>query len=57
MIFSRPVTYLSWQVKSTDGKAHEVQLYYDNTAELVVSNAKTEKVTWSTERFGDVEAL
>ena len=21
MIFSRPVTYLSWQVKSTDGKA------------------------------------
>ena len=57
MIFSRPVTYLGWQVKSTDGKAHTVQLYYDNTAELVVNNPKTEKVTWSAERFGDVEAL
>ena len=57
MIFSRPVTYLSWQVKSTDGKAHTVQLYYDNTAELVVNNPKTEKVTWSAERFGDVDAL
>ena len=57
LIFSRPVTYLSWQVKSTDGKPHAVQLYYDNTAELVVGNTKTEKVAWSAERFGNVEAL
>ena len=57
MVFSRPLTYLSWQVNTTDGKSHAVQLYYDNTAELVVNNAKTEKVTWSKEKFGDVDAL
>jgi Domain of unknown function (DUF4965)/Domain of unknown function (DUF5127)/Domain of unknown function (DUF1793)/Domain of unknown function (DUF4964) len=57
MIFSRPITYLSWQVKATDGKSHDVQLYYDNTAELVVNNVKTEKVTWLKDKFGDVDAL
>ena len=55
MVFSRPVTYLSWQVKSTDGKSHAVQLYYDNTAELVVNNNKTRKSIGLPERFGNVE--
>jgi len=56
-VFSRPVTYLTWQVSSADGKAHDVQVYYDNTAELVVNNPRTEKVSWSREKFGDIEAL
>ncbi len=57
MIFSRPVAYLTWQVSSIDGKEHDVQVYYDNTAELVVHSPKTEKVTWSSEKFGDISAL
>ncbi|MGA2497780.1 MAG: DUF4965 domain-containing protein [Tepidisphaeraceae bacterium] len=57
MIFSRPVTYLTWQTAAIDGKEHDVQIYYDNTAELVVNNAKSEKVTWSAEKFGDISAL
>jgi Glutaminase A six helical-hairpin domain/Domain of unknown function (DUF5127)/Domain of unknown function (DUF4964) len=44
-VLSRPVTYLIWQVHSLDGKPHQVQIYYDNTAELVV-NKPDEAVTW-----------
>jgi len=44
-ILSRPVTYLTWQVHSLDGKQHQVEIYYDNTAELVV-NTPEEAVTW-----------
>ena len=36
MVFSRPVTYLTWRVGSADGREHDVQIYYDNRAELVV---------------------
>lgn len=57
MVFSRPVTYLTWQAASVDGKKHEVQIYYDNTAELAVNNPREEKVVWSSEKFGNVSAL
>lgn len=57
MVFSRPVTYLTWQVEALDSKTHGVQIYYDNTAELAVNNALTEKVTWSNEKFGAVTAM
>ena len=36
MAFSRPVTYLTWTVRSIDGKKHAVKLYYDNSAEICV---------------------
>jgi hypothetical protein len=44
-VLSRPVTYLTWEVHSLDGKQHRIEIYYDNTAELVV-NTPDEKVTW-----------
>ncbi len=44
-LLARPVTYLTWDVRSIDGKEHEVGLYYDNSAELVV-NRITEEVVW-----------
>jgi hypothetical protein len=56
-ILSRPITYLCWNVHSTDGQTHQVDLYYDNTAELTVNNPRTERVTWSTETFKEVTAL
>jgi ubiquinone/menaquinone biosynthesis C-methylase UbiE len=45
-LISRPVTYLTWDVWSVDGRDHEVSLYYDNTAELAVNEAK-QAVRWS----------
>ncbi|MBM4161881.1 MAG: DUF4965 domain-containing protein [Ignavibacteria bacterium] len=51
-IISRPVAYVSWQVRSIDGKEHAVSIYYDNSAELVVNTAD-QRVTWS--RFQNKE--
>src|SRR5579884_1536223 len=36
-VLARPITYLSWGVRSTDGKDHQVSIFYGNTAELVVN--------------------
>jgi len=55
-ILSRPVTYLTWTVKATDGARHAVQIYYDNTAELVVDQP-SQNVVWSAERIGRLAAL
>ena len=45
-VLSRPVTYLTWDLRSTDGKTHDATVYYDNSAELVVNEPKQE-VVWS----------
>ncbi|MGQ9576743.1 MAG: glutaminase domain-containing protein [Thermoguttaceae bacterium] len=42
----RPVSYLVWEVSSLDGRPHKVELYYDNSAELVVDKA-SQPVVWS----------
>lgn len=55
-VLSRPVTYLTWSVNSLDGKAHEVSIYYDNTAALVV-NTPGELVTWSRETANGLNVL
>lgn len=55
-VLSRPVTYLTWTVRSLDGKQHRVRLYYDNTGELVV-NTPDELVTWSQASNTDLDML
>src|SRR5260370_40361610 len=30
---SRPLTYLTWELDSADGKPHKIELYFDATAE------------------------
>ena len=45
-LVSRPVTYLTWEARSIDGQKHGVEVYYDNSAELVVNDAK-QPVEWS----------
>ncbi len=45
-VLSRPVTYLTWTVRSIDNQSHDVQIYYDNTAELVVTDPN-QQVVWS----------
>ena len=36
-LLSRPVTYLSWEVASVDGRPHQVQVYFDCGAEIAVN--------------------
>ena len=38
-ILSRPVTYITWEARATDGKAHEVALYLHIQGEWVVNTA------------------
>ena len=55
-LVARPATYLAWEVRSTDGKEHEVSIYYDNSAELVV-NTWQQKVVWSRPRVEGLDVL
>jgi hypothetical protein len=44
-VLSRPVTYITWKVESTDFKTHDIRLYFDCGSELAVN--KTEQlITW-----------
>lgn len=52
-VLSRPVTYLNWAVRSVDGRNHEVQLYFDASAQLAVDNDQ-QQVVWGTSRAGDL---
>ena len=55
-LMSRPVTYLSWQVKSLDGRKHDVTLYLDAAGTLAV-NDPGEEVTWSRDRIDGLNLL
>lgn len=41
-LLSRPVTYLSWEFVSTDGRPHEVALYFEANGELTVNEPRQE---------------
>ena len=55
-LVGRPASYLTWQVTSTDGKEHQVSLYYDNSAELVVDKPE-QPVAWSRLMLPELEVL
>ncbi len=55
-LMSWPVTYLSWEARSLDGKEHQVSIEYDNTAQLVV-NTEDEPVGWQREETGGLSVL
>ena len=55
-LVGRPVTYLSWTLSSIDGREHEVQIYYDNSAELVV-NEPSQPVVWGRPKVPELEVL
>lgn len=44
-VLSRPVTYITWKVESTDNKTHEIQVYFDCGSELSVNNTE-QMITW-----------
>jgi len=55
-LLSRPVTYLTWKLRSVDGKGHLTSLYFDSSAELVV-NTTDELVIWSREQIGGLNVM
>ena len=44
-LISEDASYITWQVRSTDGNDHDVSVYVDNSAELCLNNAN-QKVAW-----------
>ena len=54
-ILSRPVTYLTYEFRSTDGASHDVQVYFDASGELAV-NTPNQEVAWYSEAMGDLVA-
>ena len=55
-LLSRPVTYLTYEVRALDGKEHDVQLYFDASAELAV-NEPRQQVVHSREQIPGLEVL
>src|SRR5207247_2376159 len=55
-ILSRPVTYLVWDVASSDGRPHAVSLYCDALAELAV-NTPDQPLDWSRFKLNGADVL
>lgn len=55
-VFSRPLGYITWDVRSVDNKSHEISIYNSTSSELVV-NKNTELVEWSRVGAGKLTAL
>ena len=55
-VLSRPVTYLTWSVRSADGGPHAVSIYDSVSSELAV-NTPDQQVAWSRQTMGRLTAL
>ncbi len=55
-VLSRPLSYLSWSVRSTDGRPHQVDIYFAASAQLAVNDVY-EHVVWGTSRVGDMAVM
>ena len=55
-ILARPVTYVTWEARSTDGREHRTALYFDASQELAV-NTPEQPVLWSRFRLGGLDVL
>ncbi|HEY2586846.1 MAG TPA: DUF5127 domain-containing protein [Tepidisphaeraceae bacterium] len=53
---SLPLSYITWEVKSADGKPHAVSIYDSTSSQLAVETPK-QKVEWARETMGDLTAL
>ena len=53
-LLSRPVNYITYNVVSTDGKEHDVQLYFETTPQWAVNDVSQE-VELTTGNFGKVK--
>jgi hypothetical protein len=55
-VLSRPVTYLTWEARATDGASHTVGVYFD-TSHLPAVNVPSQKVVWSREKIDGLVTL
>ena len=53
---SRPVTYVVWEARATDGRPHQTAVYIDAAADIVVNTAD-QPVTWARFRLGRLDVL
>jgi hypothetical protein len=55
-VLARPLSYLTYGVRATDGKSHSVAFYFDASAELAVDQPQ-QRVIWGKESTGLLEVL
>jgi Domain of unknown function (DUF4965)/Domain of unknown function (DUF5127)/Domain of unknown function (DUF1793)/Domain of unknown function (DUF4964) len=55
-LLSRPVTYLTWKVSSTDGRNHKVELLLDISG-LIAVDTDNQAVTWGRADVGGLRVL
>jgi hypothetical protein len=55
-LLSRPVTYLTYDFKATDGKEHDVSVFFGASADLTV-NTPDQAVTWQDESAGGLAVV
>lgn len=55
-LLSRPASYVSFRVRSLDGRPHQVRLYADATGEWCV-NETDQAIAWQQEEQGDLAVL
>jgi Domain of unknown function (DUF4965)/Domain of unknown function (DUF5127)/Domain of unknown function (DUF1793)/Domain of unknown function (DUF4964) len=55
-VLARPLTYLTWDVRSVDRAEHAISIY-DSTSALLAVNTPAQKVEWRRESLGDLTAL
>jgi hypothetical protein len=56
MVYSRPVTYLTWMAQATDGKEHDTAFYFDASGEIAV-NTGAQIVTHSEQQSSGLSVL
>jgi hypothetical protein len=56
VLLSEALTYVTWQMQPIDGKAHELDVYFDVSAELVV-NSYDQQVAWSRPKISGLEVM
>jgi len=55
-VMSRPVTYLTWSARSTDGGSHRVDLLLDVSPQIAI-NENGQRVTWGRSRVRNMTVL
>ena len=55
-LVSRPLTYVSWEFRSLDGKEHEAEIYFEISA-LAAVNTRGQRVKWEDYVEGELRVL
>ena len=55
-LVSRPASYVTFLARATDGRAHDVAIYYDASSRIAV-NSPNQPVTWDASRDDALERL